>query len=100
MELGGFLQMLRWVLKWLGFRMLKRAVGRGKGLPMLDIGLGFSLLKDRRVPLRSKGMAQLLGGVATAALIALELPVEALVALLMNLPGVGLDFVIDGLEAV
>ena len=92
--------MLRWLLRWFGFRMLRRAVVGGKRPPLLDFGLGFALLKDRRVPLRSKGTAVLLGCVATAALIALELPVEALIALLFNVPGLGLDFAIDGLEAV
>ena len=48
--------------------MLKKAVTGGKRPPFIDIGLGFALLKDRRVPVRAKGTALLLGAVATAGL--------------------------------
>jgi hypothetical protein len=70
---------------------------RIEGTP-LDAKLGFALLKDRRVPMRSKLAALALGGGITAALIALEVPFEMVLAAL----AVGLipDVMIDSLEGV
>src|SRR5438093_1549717 len=90
--------MLAWFVRWLGFRAVRRSITNGRGRPLLDIGLGFALLRDRRVPIIRKLAAMGLGGMAMAALVMLELPVEGLIAALPNLPGIGLDFLIDGLE--
>jgi hypothetical protein len=90
--------MLVWFVRWLGFRAVGRALADRRGRPRLDIGLGFALLRDRRVPIIQKLAALGLGITAIAVLIALELPVEGLIAALLNLPGIGLDFLVDGLE--
>src|ERR1043166_8733847 len=90
--------MLTWFVRWLGFRAVRRSITSGRGRPFFDIGLGFALLRDRRVPIIRKLAALGLGGLAMAALVMLELPVEGLIAALLNLPGIGLDFLVDGLE--
>ncbi len=66
---------------------------------ILDIKLGFSMLKDRRVPFRPKALAIGLGAGLIALLIGLEFPLEGLLALV---PGIGLfaDIMTDSLEAV
>src|SRR5690242_14658680 len=95
--------MFGWIVKLLGMRALKKAVTSahgGRRPPIIDFGLGFALLKDRRVPVASKLLALMLGVVALMALTALELPVELIVAALLNLPGVGMDLVVDGIEIV
>lgn len=90
--------MLTWFIRHLGFHAVRRAATNRNGRPLLDIGLGFALLRDRRVPIVRKLAALGLGGLVIAVLIGLELPVEGLIAALMNLPGIGLDFLVDGLE--
>lgn len=92
--------MFRWAFKLLGVRALKTAVAGGNRPPILDVKLGFTLLRDRRVPIATKLLALMLGVAAVFALSALELPVELLIAALLNVPGVGLDFVIEGLEII
>jgi len=90
--------MLKWLLRALGIRALRTAVHGGSRPPILDFGLGISLLRDRRVPVRSKATALLLGFGALMVLNVLELPVEALIAVLLNVPGIGLDVMINGIE--
>jgi hypothetical protein len=92
--------MLKWAFRLLGVRALKTTVAGGKRPPILDVGLGFTLLRDRRVPVATKLIALLLGIAAVFALSALELPVEMLIAALLNVPGIGLDFVIEGVEII
>ena len=91
---------VRWLFRVLGIKIAQKAftVGRGGRAPLIDIGFGFALLKDRRVPLASKLAALGLGGLIVAALLAMEAPVEALIALLLNIPGLGFDVMVDGLE--
>ena len=55
---------------------------------------------SRNVPLIRKVAALGFGALLTAVLIALELPVESIVAGLLNLFGIGLDVVFDGFEIV
>ena len=66
---------------------------------LLDIKLGFSMLKDRRVPFRPKLLSVGLGAGLIALLIGLEFPLESLLALV---PGVGLvlDITTDAMEAI
>jgi len=92
--------MLRWAFRLLGVRALKSAVSGGRRPPLLDFGLGFSLFRDRRVAVSNKAVALLLGMGALVVLTALELPVEAIIAALLNLPGIGLDMVIEGVEII
>src|SRR5258706_13425465 len=90
--------MLTWFVRWMGLRAVRRSITNGRGRALFDIGLGFALLRDRRVPIIRKLAALGLGGMAMAALVMLELPMEGLIAALLNLPGIGLDFLVDGLE--
>lgn len=67
---------------------------------VLDIKFGFAMLKDRRVPFKSKLLAVGLGAGLVAALIGLQLPLEALVATVVPILGFMADILTDGLEAV
>ncbi len=91
--------MFAWALRLFGHHAVKHAVTGGKR-PLIDIGLGLALLRDRRVPLARKALALLLGAAAVFALISLEVPVETILGILLNVPGVGLDMVVDGLEVI
>ena len=64
------------------------------------IHLGFSLLGDRRVPIRIKLIALGIGAAAVGAVEVLLLPVEAIVAALLPLVGVAGDLAVDSAEAV
>ena len=92
--------MLRWLLRAFGLRAMRSVVVGGRRPPLLDFGLGFALLRDRHVSIGIKALALLLGSLVVAALVALELPVEALVGFLLNIPGVGIDAIVDGLEVI
>jgi hypothetical protein len=67
---------------------------------LLDIRFGISLLRDRTVPAARKLLALAMGGGLTLLLVTLELPIETLVAGLLNLFGFGLDMLLDGMEIV
>jgi hypothetical protein len=98
--------MLGWILRLIGMRAVGRVVGkreasgagRSPAIRALDIGFGFALFRDRRVPVAAKGLALIVGGLLVSLLISLEVPVELLVAGLLNLLGAGMDIAIDGLE--
>lgn len=92
--------MLKWAFRLLGGRALRKVVAGNGRPPILDVGLGFTLLRDRRVRVATKLTALLLGLAVVFALSIIELPVEILIAALLNLPGVGLDFAIEGLEII
>ena len=64
----------------------------------LDLGLGFALLRDRRIGMRHKAMAMAAGAVVTSALVALEVPLEGIVALVLPLLGGMVDLAADGAE--
>jgi len=66
----------------------------------LDIKLGFSMLKDRRVPFKPKFLAVGIGAALIALLIAVEFPLESLLAVVI--PGLGLvaDALTDAMEAI
>jgi hypothetical protein len=68
--------------------------------PLLDVKLGFALMRDRRIPLRSKLTAILLGLAVTGLVEFFELPVEGLLSMLLPVLGALGDFVIDGAELV
>jgi hypothetical protein len=68
--------------------------------PLLDVKLGFALMRDRRVPLRSKFLATLLGLAITGIVEFLEIPLEGVLAMLLPVLGAMGDFVIDGAELV
>jgi hypothetical protein len=66
--------------------------------PLLDIKLGFALMRDGRVPLRSKAFAVLLGLAITGMVEFLELPVEGILSMLLPILGAVGDVVVDGAE--
>ena len=68
--------------------------------PLLDLRLGFALMRDRRVPLRSKLIAVLLGLGITGIVEFLELPVEGLLSVMLPILGAAGDFVLDGAEMI
>lgn len=77
-----------------------KTLGHAKGKGWLDIGYGFSLFKDRRVPVTTKLLAIGLGLVLTVALEILELPLEAVLAALLPFAGLAIDAAVDGVEFV
>ncbi len=88
------------ILRLLGERFAHKTLAQhSHSGGFLDIKLGFSMLKDRRVPLRHKLLAVGLGAGLIALLIGLEFPLEALLALV---PGVGLflDAMTNTMEAL
>ncbi len=93
--------MLKTILRQAGGRVAHNAVRKHTAQGgRFDLKFGFALLKDRRVPVGVKLLALALGVAATAIINALELPLEALIAVL--LPGVGLavDAVLNGAEFI
>ena len=68
--------------------------------PILDVKLGFALMRDRRVPLRVKAAALVMGLVLTAIVEGLELPIEGLLSVLLPVLGAVGDVVLDGAETV
>lgn len=89
------------VLRLLGERVAHKTLTQNSRVGgFLDIKLGFSMLKDRRVPFRPKFLAVGLGAGLIALLIALEFPLEAVLA--VTIPGLGIvvDALTDGMEAI
>jgi len=66
---------------------------------LVDIKLGWQLLRDRRVPAGTKCAALALGGFVAFVLQALEFPLESVLAFLMPLFGL-VELSFDGLEVV
>jgi len=62
--------------------------------------LGYALLRDRRVPIRTKLIALGIGAAGVGAFEVLQLPVEAVVAALLPLIGAAGDLTLDGAEAI
>ena len=90
--------MVNILLRLFGERALHKAVSRGAHNP-LDVKFGIALLRERRIPLKSKLLAFGLGVGLLALLLAFQIPVEAVVTFLapILLP---LDLAIDGFEIV
>jgi hypothetical protein len=66
----------------------------------MNMPLGYALLRDRRVSVRSKTIALGVGLAVTGLIELLQLPFESVFALLAPLVGAAGDIVIDGAEAV
>ncbi len=88
------------LVRFVGRRLVHGQVGKHTDGGVLDARFGFALLKDRRVPLGSKAVALGAGAVLTAGMVALELPLEGAIALLMPVVGLLGDAAIDGVQAV
>lgn len=89
-------------------RLLFRALGhkaahrvlKGHTAPggALDLRTGFAMLRDRSVPVHPKILALGIGIAVTAILMALEAPLEFLVALFLPFFGLEFDLLVDGIE--
>jgi hypothetical protein len=66
----------------------------------MNMTLGYALLRDRRVPIRTKLIALGIGAAGVGAIELLQLPVEGIVAVLLPLLGAAGDLTLDGAEAV
>jgi hypothetical protein len=66
----------------------------------MNMTLGYALLRDRRVPIRTKLIALGIGAAGVGAIELLQLPVEGVVAALLPLIGAAGDLALDGAEAV
>ena len=66
----------------------------------MNMTLGYALLRDHRVPIRTKLIALGIGAASVGAFELLQLPVEGIVAALLPLVGAAGDLALDGAEAV
>ncbi len=80
--------------------LVQPGIGAMKRKGWLDIPGGFRLFFNRELPLRYKLTAVVAGIAITAAVVAMELPLETIVGGLLNLPGITLDLLVDGAEIV
>ena len=62
--------------------------------------LGFALLKNGTVPFSAKLFALAIGALGTLSLVALEVPLEGVVATLLPFVGMVTDLAIDGTEVL
>lgn len=92
--------MVNLILRLLGHRIVHRAVEKQmRDGGRLDVRFGLALLRDRRIPIFSKLLSLILGAGGVALLIALQLPLQALVALFIPILGLPFDIALNGLEA-
>jgi hypothetical protein len=73
---------------------------KGAACITMNMTLGYALLRDRRVPIRSKLIALGIGAATVGAIELLQLPIEGVVAALLPLIGAAGDIALDGAEAV
>jgi hypothetical protein len=66
----------------------------------MNMTLGYTLLRDRRVPIRTKLIALGIGAAGMGAIELLQLPVEGVVAALLPFIGAAGDLALDGAEAI
>jgi hypothetical protein len=66
----------------------------------MNITLGYALLRDRRVPIRTKLIALGIGAAGVGAIELLQIPIEGVVAALLPFIGAAGDLALDGAEAV
>lgn len=92
--------MMQLFMRLFGKRVVHKAVASQVQSGTLDLKLGFTLLRDKRVPLQAKLMGLGIGLAVVAALIALEIPVEGLLGLFLPFFAIPLDMMVDGLETV
>ncbi len=77
--------------------MARNYMGEGKPL---DLQLGIALFRDKRVPVAAKMGAMAIGFGAIMAWNVLELPVEALIAFLLPVVGLGIDIAWNGAQTI
>jgi hypothetical protein len=67
---------------------------------IMNMRLGYALLRDRRVPVRTKLIALGIGAASVGCIELLQLPVEGVVAALLPFIGAAGDLALDGAEAI
>ena len=90
--------MIQTLLRLLGGQLLQRAVSSGGLQKAFDWRLGLRLMRDGRVPARSKFQAIALGVLALIALEIVELPIQAALWAFLPIIGFAADAAIDGIE--
>ena len=79
---------------------IERNIQFGVPWKMLDLKLGYALLRDARVPFHSK-LAGFAVGLASLVLVGiLELPLEEILAAVVPFVGIVSDLLLDGVEAI
>jgi hypothetical protein len=66
----------------------------------MNMTLGYALLRDRRVPIRTKLIALGIGAAGVGAIELLQLPLEGVFAALLPFVGAAGDLTLDGAEAI
>ena len=93
--------MIRQFSTLVGRFLLRKAVSGGANRiagNALDPKFGLKLLRDGRIPVKSKIAAFGLGLAAAFVLEILELPIQTVLAILLPIVGLAADFAIDGVE--
>jgi hypothetical protein len=72
----------------------------GASCSAMNMPLGYALLRDRRVPIRTKLIALGIGAATVGTIELLQLPIEGVVAMLLPFVGAAGDLALDGAEAV
>jgi hypothetical protein len=75
-------------------------VKKDAGWDVMKMTLGYALLRDRRVPIRTKLIALGIGAAGVGAIELLQLPIEGVVAALLPFIGAAGDLALDGAEAL
>ena len=87
------------IAQMIGSQAARKMVGKhGVSGGTLDLRGGMNLLRDRSIPIGHKLLALALGGALTWLLVALEAPLEGILALFVPFAGAALDLMIDGAE--
>jgi len=93
--------MIRQFATLIGRHLLRKAVSGGAAKiagNAIDPKFGLKLLRDARVPMKSKIAAFALGLAAVFVLEILELPLQTALWLLLPVVGMVADFAVDGIE--
>jgi hypothetical protein len=85
---------------WGESSVIKTLVHTHNSNKRMNMTLGYALLRDRRIPIRTKLIALGIGAAGVGAIELLQLPVEGVVAALLPLIGAAGDLALDGAEAV
>ncbi len=89
------------ILRFIGERVLHKTVSEHtKFGGMMDIKLGFAMLKDRRVPFRPKLLSLGIAAGVMGLLIAVEFPLEWFLSIVLPVIGVAISAMTDGLETI
>ena len=92
--------MMRLLWSRIGTHAVRHAVSGHREGSRLNIKLGFALLSSRRVGIWPKMLALAVGAAVAAGVVALEIPVETILAVLLPGLGLAMDVAADGAEAV